>query len=184
VSIEWTQSWQQLKALIPVEDKASGGNFTQVLLAGKEPLLEKRKTSTVRRELARFLLVDERAAKDYGRKILVRRRVVPLVYNQGLVLIPLWMRLVLLPDKGAHGYVNLLQLAGPEPKKTGQYRSRLIFQDGTTVDCVNTSEHVSRMMDMAVRLKEHHFEFIQGRLDLPVKSGTCRMLRPVSGCSG
>jgi hypothetical protein len=160
MQIDWELCWQQLNALVPVLDAASGGNYTRVLLAAQEPMLDKRKTVTVRRALARFFRVDEQAAQQYGRQVLGRCQAVPVAYHPEVVLFPLWLRQAPVRDSGAYGYVNLVQLAELERFPGNLFRSRVVFRDGTAIDCLNTRKHIRQMMLMASRIKEDYLRFL------------------------
>lgn len=134
------REWFRVIALLPVYDEETGGNFTQVWLEGKvRLLLLRRRVDTVRRQLARYLQVDEEAQRGLARQVLDRYLHLPLVLHEELVLVPLRFREVRARDDGATGYVNAPRVIGCRREGRG---SLLTFRDGSSLGCLNSVRRV------------------------------------------
>ncbi|HHY61166.1 MAG TPA: hypothetical protein GX504_11145 [Clostridia bacterium] len=154
--LDWEEKWPHLLGFYPflAED---GGNYTKVMLAHGEQVVERRKTKTVLAHLAGLFALDVGLVKARGRKVLKSRREVPLALVPELVLLPVKRREAPMKDAGTIGYVVMAQVAGWEEAPEPPYRTRIFFQEGSFLDVLTApATFRKKMADGELVLKDYH----------------------------
>ncbi|WP_425448017.1 hypothetical protein [Dethiothermospora halolimnae] len=108
----------KIMAIIPVyvENK---GNSTKVITAGADITLIYKSIKTVLKIIANYFMTDMRVGKKYYGNLIGATNVVPVVFNNHNIFVPLKTRKPISKNDGSFGYFNLDYIERVE-KKNGE----------------------------------------------------------------
>ncbi|WP_025774122.1 hypothetical protein [Neomoorella thermoacetica] len=133
-----------LNCLVPVYH-LDGGNYTEIWFDDGRKELERNRTVTVLRRLARFLGINPRQNDTpWGRG--GNRRATPIILFPELILVPLLLRRPRYRDQGGTGYVVLQKIIDWEAAEMDGYHSVIFLEGNQKLYSVQGYESLSQRL--------------------------------------
>lgn len=143
--VNWSQISCEVAAFYP--EYASGvGDVTRFIMADGEQRIVHRSIRAALLGLTRSFAVDlQRIRQIYGKSV-GQRNGIPLPLTAKLVLVPIKVRKPRMIKDGTCGYLNYHQYQKVESWREGDYRSRIILQNGYVLPCTVSTAAVEKQI--------------------------------------
>ncbi|WHH59561.1 hypothetical protein [Petroclostridium sp. X23] len=145
-----------IAAIIP-EYEPNTGNVTRILdVDGNEYKIYKR-VKTILKKLGRIYAIDLPALRLKYAPILNQQNVIPLPFNENVILIPIKMRKPIAENDGSLGYVNLSMIEKIQKKKDNNY-AEIILSNALCIQSIVNYSTACKHIKNAQIVKQHYLK--------------------------